>query len=444
MRKTIAFSALLLLLASCSSNKPVVIKGTIKGYDGKPFLVSLTKDYEMDTLQVKDDSTFYFEKRIDEPWPGFICVQTEGSKSAIFIPGEEYTFDIDMTVKPSEWVYSGRNQDAMDYLDYYKEVFLQRRYEIPETFKEYQAYWESTRDEALEKVKTVKNRQAREYFTDNVIRNSQYFAFNYAFQMRKRGLPLDSDPDFNEYFNSIDLQNEKTCKAMLSSMLNVKADIYSDTIPYPLRYVEAIYELAPNRQVRDSVTSRYLESVFRDCRISSREEADILLAKAAESGVDEATLLKYSERVEKALELAPGCESIDFEVEDPSGRIVKLSDLRGKVVYVDFWATWCLPCCMEIPHMEKLAEKYKGDRRVACISISLDDNVEDWKEKLGEDKPFWPQYRAADGGKAIQKAYCFGSIPRFMLFDKEGKIVTVDAPRPSTGDKIIELIESAL
>ena len=443
MKKIFFFIISLAIVASCS-NKPVVIKGTIKGYDGMPFLVCLTNDFKMDTLQVKEDSTFYFEKCIDEPWTGFICVQTEGSMSAIFIPGETYTFDIDMTAKPSEWVYSGDNQDAMDYLDYYRSVFLGRNVEAPGTFREYKEYWDNTRDEALEKLKSVKNRKAREFFTENVLTNSQYYAFNYAFQMRKRGQALDSDPDFNEFFKTIDLSDERTCRVMLSNMLNVKADLYDAEIPYSLRYLSAVYELSPTMQVRDSVAARYIESVFRDGRISSREEADALLAKAAEVGVDEAVIQKYSSSADKILSLAPGCDAIDFEVEDPSGKTVRLSDFRGKVVYIDFWATWCLPCCMQIPYMEKIAAKYKGDKRVACISISLDSKVGDWNEKLAEDKPFWPQYRAADGGRAIQQAYCFGAIPRFMLFGKDGKIVTVDAPRPQSFDEVSALIDKEL
>lgn len=444
MKKAIFFLTSLALLAGCSSNKPIVIKGTIKGYDGKPFLVSLTSDYQMDTLTVNADNTFYFEKCIEKPWTGFICVQTVGSQSAIFIPGETYTFDIDLTATPSQWVYSGDNQDAMDYLEYYRNIFIYNNIQVPETFKEYKAYWDNTRDEALAKLKTVKSRQARKFFETKVTDNAKYYAFNFVYQLRKRGKALDSDPDFNEYFNSIDLRDEDLCKMMLSGMLNVKADLYDMQIPHSLRYLNAIYELSPSVKVRDSVAAKHLALVFRDGRIESRAEADTLLAKAREVGIDSATVAGYSQMADKVLSLSPGCDAIDFEVEDPSGKIVKLSDFKGKVVYVDFWATWCLPCCMQIPYMEKVAQKYKGDRRVACISVSLDSNAADWKEKLAEDKPFWPQYRVADGGKAVQKAYCFAAIPRFMVFGRDGKIVTVDAPRPQSFDEITALIDKNL
>ena len=139
-----------------------------------------------------------------------------------------------------------------------------------------------------------------------------------------------------------------------------------------------------------------------------------------------------------------GADAIDFEMVDPYGKVVKLSDYRGKAVYIDFWATWCLPCCMQIPYMEKLAEKYKDDKRIAFISISIDKNIKNWNEKIAEDKPFWPQFRTDDAGKAVQTAYGFAAIPRFMLFTADGKIANVDAPRPQDADAASALIDSIL
>ncbi|MBQ0024551.1 MAG: redoxin family protein [Bacteroidales bacterium] len=445
LKKILFFSALIALLTGCNP-KPLVIDGTIKGYDGSLALVSTPEILVMDTINVAEDGTFHLEKVIENPYDGFICVQGSGSMRAIFIPGGKYHFDADMTVKPSVWTYSGDNQDAMDFLSSYGAAYSS--FVSPETigsFKDYSAFWAEKKSEVLEKLAQVKNRKVREVFSDKVEVADSYELLSYAWlKMRKEGIPFESDPDFMAFFNNVDLSKNALCKAMLSSMLNVKADMYSNTIEYSERYLAAIDELSPNLQVRDSVAADYLESIFRDSKISSEENAEFLLAKAKEVGVDDATLQGYKERAEKALALAPGSDAIDFEMIDSKGDVVKLSDFKGKVVYIDFWATWCLPCCMQTPYMAKVATKYKGDNRVACVSVSLDENVDDWLENLANDKPAWPQFRTADAGSAVQNAYGFAAIPRFMLFDREGKIVDIDAPRPQRMDEITGMIDALL
>lgn len=129
---------------------------------------------------------------------------------------------------------------------------------------------------------------------------------------------------------------------------------------------------------------------------------------------------------------------------DRDGNAVKLSDLRGKMVYVDVWATWCGPCVGEIPFMEELYERYKDDDRIVLVSISVDDKADAWKKKLDEDNPGWPQY-IVDGGLKSQLIadYQILGVPRFMLFDAQGNIVTLNAPRPSNED-IIKFLDEQL
>lgn len=72
---------------------------------------------------------------------------------------------------------------------------------------------------------------------------------------------------------------------------------------------------------------------------------------------------------------------------DVNGKKYRLSDFKGKAVYIDVWATWCGPCCMEIPYMEKLVKHYAKNKKIEFLSISLDENQKKWKKKLTEDKP---------------------------------------------------------
>jgi thiol-disulfide isomerase/thioredoxin len=131
-----------------------------------------------------------------------------------------------------------------------------------------------------------------------------------------------------------------------------------------------------------------------------------------------------------------GFLAVDFSGTDINGKIHKLSDYKGKVVYVDVWATWCGPCKAQIPHLKKLEKKYQ-DKPVVFMSISVDKekNREKWKNYVISKELKGVQIM---DGKAFEsevvKAYKVYSIPRFLIFDKEGRIVSTKAPRPSTGE----------
>ena len=139
----------------------------------------------------------------------------------------------------------------------------------------------------------------------------------------------------------------------------------------------------------------------------------------------------------------PGNKALDFTYPDANGKLVSLSDFKGKVVLVDVWATWCGPCKQQIPYMKEMEEAYKG-KDVAFISVSVDENdkKQDWLNMIKE-KEMGGIQLFASGWSKICKDYNINSIPRFLVFDKKGNIVSIDAPRPSD-PKLKELLDSEL
>lgn len=135
----------------------------------------------------------------------------------------------------------------------------------------------------------------------------------------------------------------------------------------------------------------------------------------------------------------------EVTLEKLDGTQVKLSEHYGKVLYIDFWATWCGPCVRETPFMEKLAERYKDNDGVVFISVSTDDNVEAWRQKVQKDNPFWPQYRMDRKlGAEFSSAINLRTIPRFLLVLPNGKIYDIDAQRPSEIEAVTAEIDKAL
>lgn len=446
MKKIALFFMVLSVMAACRKG-PAVIDGTITGYNGQGTTFLQTDPFERGEYVVSEDGTFHIERNISAPAQIIVSVAKAGSANLLLLPGETYSLSLDLTATPAAWTVESSCPSEMAFFDYYRNDFCQmdfRSYVFPDTFAEYEAFWDARVADATSRLKSVRSAAARKYLADCVSNTAANNKFSYAWQMQKRGVAYDSDPDFMAFFNSIDLGSERNQRTLLRNMITVKEACYCDTISAGVRHIMAIDELCPTRELRDSVTREYLVNTFKDAKISSRYEGDYLLDKAAGLIADEAEMQSYRESVAKAVALLRGNPAIDFRMTDPSGKTIMLSELKGKVVYVDFWATWCIPCCLQIPHMKVLAAKYASNPHVACISVSMDKDLAMWKSFLKSDSATWPQYVAENAGKDIMDAYGFRAIPRFMLFDQDGKIVTINAPRPQDAAAVSELIDSLL
>jgi thiol-disulfide isomerase/thioredoxin len=142
----------------------------------------------------------------------------------------------------------------------------------------------------------------------------------------------------------------------------------------------------------------------------------------------------YEAMHETLTRLGKGKESPVFvNYENFKGGKTSLSDLKGKFVYVDVWATWCAPCKAEIPFLKSLEKEYAG-KNIEIVSISVDkpEAYETWKKMVADEKLGGIQlYADKDFESQFILDYGINAIPRFILIDTVGNIVDADAPRPS-------------
>jgi peroxiredoxin len=141
----------------------------------------------------------------------------------------------------------------------------------------------------------------------------------------------------------------------------------------------------------------------------------------------------------KQEKISIGQEAPDIAYPNPEGKVEKLSDLRGKYVLLDFWASWCAPCRGENPNLVANYKKYH-DKGFEIFQVSLDQSKNSWIKAIKADQLNW--HHVSDlkyWSSAPAKLYGVRGIPANFLIDKDGKIIAKNLRGPALGMKLKEL-----
>jgi len=460
--KRILFSLVIMLFVfSCNQKAPstsAILTGTIS--NAIENFATLRLDRDIDTSYFNSDSIFRFEVTLEEG--GYYVFSHGHEVTTLFIaPGDSLFLTLNTKMFDETITYTGQGAAKNNYL---KERFMDNE----KVNMDYQTLYSyspdsfllminATKDRVFSKLEEYKQTEGAniDFYNLEKAKNTLVWAnskFNYQSYHKyfTKSDDLNLDDTWYSFISDIDIQNStnKTLseyKSYLQNLINYKAEIRLETDSVlnsrthnkmAAKLIEANNLISDEKSRNDFLYSLMSEKV----KYSSVNDIDKLFAEYAQFCSDSSYVSEIDSLINLWSKLAKGLPAPDFTAEDILGTEYKLSDFRGKYVYVDVWATWCGPCIGEVPFLEKVEEEF-ADNNIVFLSISVDNKREPWKNYLNKEDSHGLQLYADKAWKStLATEYMIHSIPRFMLFDKDGKIIDVRAARPS--GNIADIIKS--
>jgi peroxiredoxin len=189
-----------------------------------------------------------------------------------------------------------------------------------------------------------------------------------------------------------------------------------------------------------SVVSAYLTLVQLAPQLDGAE-LDSLITKFPAEISQSDYVIKLKEMTAGMKKTAVGAIAPDFTMNDPSGKPISLSSLRGKVVLIDFWASWCGPCRKENPNVVALYQKFHA-KGFEILGVSLDKSKEEWVKAIQQDQLNWQHVSDLQFWQnSAARLYSVNAIPQSYLLDRDGKIIAKGLNSEQLGAKLNEVLQ---
>ena len=448
---TLIITTLVICIFSCNNNSDVKISGTISNQVNDSIVISGPNVKK--TIRLNENGEFLDTINISTNI--YTLIHGRERTSMFLKPGYSLSISINNKEFDKSLTYSGEGSSNNNYLaaktlnsslnpiDYKtmysmdEDNFINHINETKTSELDFLNSFENNNTTLDEELKSIELKEIDYKYLLSIQRYPLY----YKFYAKKE--PVNSDnfmkplEDLN-FINNNDYQMSQSYKSLvLSHFLNE-----DKMIDNPNSHFKKLIE---------SNASKIKKDVVFQGKYSLRASSDnneVLYNVLTNLSNDSTQISELTDLYKKLSIIKKGMKSPEFiNYENYKGGTTSLSDLKGKYVYIDVWATWCGPCIAEIPSLKKVEALYHN-KNIEFVSISIDVkdrpvyNYDKWRQMI-EEKSLGGVQLFADNAWNSQftKAFVINSIPRFLLIDPDGNIVSGDAPRPSE-QKLIELFDS--
>ena len=442
MKSLIIWLFTILSLFCEAKSKVVKLSGSLKAlklsevplrYNGATAIIS---DLGSVSIQVKEDGTFELELPLEKP--GYYSIR----RNPLYLtPGDDIKMDIQEA--PEQSTFEGQGAEVNRYLSirFYPKggsYLSAGEYCFPEFEKTKRAIdsmvWK--RENELARLNcTQKFRKMEEMrIKADLLQSIYYYPIYNAKNMFDENCEKEKYTDIrNKFYLSQKTLIEPLLKELSESDDYVDVEVVRYVL---LTYSELdLFDFEKSDRLKELIeTSKCAKKLNQQVTTELCEEVNTYATKLKNTDFRDALMF----RLKRFTRLMEGFPALDVELIDILKNKIALSDYKGKVLYVDFWATWCMPCLREIPYFNELSKQYSN---IQFVSISLDNNTEVWLRKLKGDADHGNVLEMFSIDPLIRTKLDITGIPRFLLIDKDFNIISASAPRPSEKDVIVPLLE---
>ncbi|NLA24063.1 MAG: TlpA family protein disulfide reductase [Bacteroidales bacterium] len=461
--KTYLLVSFIILLLSISCNRTgniANIDGEIVGSSDSIILVHYF-DF-VDSIKLEDNKYFNINTQIREPiW---LKLQIGVHTCPIYLqPNLNIKIECDYNLTELKVKEEAKNSEILDYL--FQQNALAKTSSCSKVSFMYQASYQDFTDSINELQEQLQVNfdafvndygKKHRYFCDSEKDRLQILIASIKLQYSRfmRYNNTLSDEDIEEFFtflNEIDINKPEYSQLhefkdfadkYIDYKLSLETSKEDSEIKTESDYVQFIFDLIKT-DFTDSKTIEFLyyNKLFEFLSYTGPDYVEDYLEEFNEMYSSEYHKTNIDYLHSKWQNLKKGLPAPDFIVKDIEGNEHSIDEFLGKLVVIDVWASWCGPCLQENPYFEDLKKEFTN-KLVVFISISVDDNSENWIAELEKSKMTEIQWFAQGWNNDLCKNYNIKSIPRYIVIDQEGKIVSANAPRPS-GD-LKDLIEELI